>query len=100
MPENLEASLRCSIADLYLGRCLQGAAFDVRQEIADQMMKNVEELTKRGFELDIPASLPEEPYRGGGMRGGRSGLVLPPLLVFLNILSPAGLGCLFSDTRN
>lgn len=58
--------------------CMQGAAFDVPQEIADQMMDNVEELTKRGFELDMPTSLPEEPVRGGGGgggggRGGRGG---------------------------
>jgi hypothetical protein len=51
---------------------LQGAAFDVPQEIADKMMANVEELTKRGFELDMPTSLPEEPFRGGG-GGGRGG---------------------------
>jgi len=70
-------------------RCLQGAAFDVPQEIADQLMTNVEELTKRGFELDMPTSLPVEEERsyGGrdrdnrfGMRpggsGGRQGCVL------------------------
>ena len=57
------------------GMCivLQGAAFDVPQEIADKMMANVEELTKRGFELDMPTSLPEEPFRGGGGGGGRGG---------------------------
>ena len=58
--------------------CMQGAAFDVPQEIADQMMENVEELTKRGFTLDLPASLPVEEERnyGGdrrfGMRPGGS----------------------------
>lgn len=61
---------------------MQGAAFDVPQEIADQMMENVEELTKRGFTLDMPTSLPVEEERsyggdrrfgmrpGGGSRGG------------------------------
>lgn len=37
------------------------------------MMENVEELTKRGFQLDMPTSLPEEPVRGGGGGGGRGG---------------------------
>lgn len=59
------------------GKCVlplaQGAAFDLPQEIADRMMENVEELTKRGFQLDMPTSLPEEPVRGGGGGGGRSG---------------------------
>ena len=75
---------------------MQGAAFDVPQEIADQMMQNVEELTQRGFELDMPTSLPPEEernFRGGrggrgdrewGMRpggssGGRGGWVSSPL---------------------
>ena len=60
---------------------MQGAAFDVPQEIADQMMENVEELTKRGFTLDLPTSLPAEEERNygadrrfgmrpGGSRGG------------------------------
>ncbi|EIE18444.1 DEAD-domain-containing protein [Coccomyxa subellipsoidea C-169] len=52
---------------------MEGAAFDVPQEIADKMMENVEELTKRGFELDMPISLPEEPFRGGGGGGGGRG---------------------------
>ena len=34
------------------------------------MMENAEELTKRGFEIDTPTSLPEEPVRGGGGGGG------------------------------
>lgn len=42
------------------------------QEIADQMMENVEELTKRGFELDMPTSLPAEEERNFG-RGDRGG---------------------------
>ena len=36
------------------------------------MMQNVEELTQRGFELDMPTSLPPEEERSfGGRRGGR-----------------------------
>ena len=56
--------------------CLQGAAFDVPQEIADQLMTNVEELTKRGFELDMPTSLPVEEERsyGGRDRDNRFGM--------------------------
>ena len=49
---------------------MQGAAFDVPQEIADQMMQNVEELTQRGFELDMPTSLPPEEERNFRGRGG------------------------------
>jgi hypothetical protein len=52
---------------------MQGAAFDVPQEVADKMMENAEELTKRAFDLDLPTSLPEERERdgyGGGRRGG------------------------------
>lgn len=58
---------------------MQGAAFDVPQDIADLMMENVEELTKRGFELDMPTSLPAEEERnfrdnaGGGRFGMRPG---------------------------
>ena len=36
------------------------------------MMENVEELTKRGFELDMPTSLPAEEERSFG-RGDRGG---------------------------
>ena len=36
------------------------------------MMENVEELTKRGFELDMPTSLPAEEERNFG-RGDRGG---------------------------
>lgn len=37
---------------------MQGAAFDVPHEIADQMFEKVEELKSRGFEMDRPKSLP------------------------------------------
>ena len=40
------------------------------QEVADAMMANSEELTKRGFEIDLPTSLPEEPFRAGPSGGG------------------------------
>ncbi len=49
----------------------QGAAFDVTQEVADAMMANAQELTVRGFTIDLPTSLPAEPVRsfgGGGQR--------------------------------
>ena len=51
---------------------LQGAAFDLPEEVAEMMMLQKEELTKRDFTLDKPTSLPLETgneYGGGG--GGR-----------------------------
>ena len=49
----------------------QGAAFDVTQEVADAMMANAQELTMRGFTIDLPTSLPAEPIRSFGGGGGR-----------------------------
>lgn len=69
----LHCSCTCALLTYFCALLAQGAAFDVPQEIADRMMENVEELTKRGFQLDMPTSLPEEPVRGGGGGGGRSG---------------------------
>ncbi len=60
--------------------CVQGAAFDVPQEVADQIFSNEEELTKRAFEIDLPTSLPEERrenFSGGGRRGGGYAPQLP-----------------------
>lgn len=60
--------------------CLQGAAFDVSQEVGEAMMANAEELTKRGFTIDTPTSLPQERFGGGGNRGAdRCALALQPL---------------------
>jgi ATP-dependent RNA helicase DDX21 len=57
----------------------QGAAFDLPDELAAKMQANAEELTSRGFDLDMPKSLPLEEERpgasrfGGGMRSNFRG---------------------------
>ena len=62
---------------------LQGAAFDLPDFMAAEVLAKKEELTSRGFSIDQPASLPveqtsfseEQDYGGnrGGYRGGRGG---------------------------
>lgn len=52
---------------------MQGAAFDVPQEVADQILENKEQLTSRAFDLDLPTSLPEEREQRGGFSGSRRG---------------------------
>lgn len=51
-----------------MGKCvsvMQGAAFDLPQELGEALMAMSEELTKRKFTIDRPAALPME---DGGMR--------------------------------
>lgn len=55
---------------------MQGAAFDLPDHLADELMEKKEELISRGFKVDLPTSLPIENIRGGGFndsRGGRYG---------------------------
>ena len=62
---------------------VQGAAFDVPEAIAEEMLKKVTELEKRNFALDRPRSLPMDTMadrgsggyddRSGGHRSGRGG---------------------------
>lgn len=64
---------------------MQGAAFDLPEELAEEIMEKKEELTSRGFSIDLPTSLPIESVqvgrfddgggrgRYGGGRGGRGG---------------------------
>lgn len=54
----------------------EGAAFDLPDHLADELMEKKEELISRGFKVDLPTSLPIENIRGGGFndsRGGRYG---------------------------
>ena len=54
----------------YIPIIVQGAAFDMPDELAREMQAQAEELTSRGFDMDTPKSLPLEDERfGGGDRG-------------------------------
>ena len=50
---------------------MQGAAFDLPDHLADELMEKKEELTSRGFSVDLPLSLPIENIRGDGSNDGR-----------------------------
>ena len=50
---------------------LQGAAFDLPEELAHKFMEQEQELSSRDFKLDLPKSLPLEEDRFD--RGGRGG---------------------------
>lgn len=53
---------------------IQGAAFDLEVDTANKLLEKAEELTSRGFTLDVPKSLPLEEERGGwGNRGNDRG---------------------------
>lgn len=64
------------LSDAESGR--EGAAFDLPDEVASQLFEKVDELEKRGFELDRPKTLQLSDMRddgrgegGGGRYGGR-----------------------------
>lgn len=54
---------------------LQGAAFDLPEELVQKMLANEAELSSREFMLDLPKSLPleEEHMQGRDSRGHRGG---------------------------
>lgn len=71
-----EASGRVGRIRLLQDQGQEGAAFDLPQETAQELLAMSEELTKRKFTIDKPASLPMEPERrssGGGYGGGGGG---------------------------
>lgn len=51
----------------------EGAAFDLPDEFASQLIEKIDELEKRGFELDKPKTLQLSDMRDDGYGGGRSG---------------------------
>ena len=57
------------------GRC-PGAAFDLPEAVANEVLAQKEELAARHLEVDAPHSLPMDPSDDGGYmpsRGGRRG---------------------------
>lgn len=52
---------------------MQGAAFDLPEDLAVRLMDSSAELTSREFELDLPKSLPLEDDRASGGYGARGG---------------------------
>lgn len=54
-------------------KSLQGAAFDLPEELAKQMQENQAELTSREFALDVPKSLPLEEEQSSLRHGRASG---------------------------